>query len=222
MADPEILIARRSRAIAVQAAGVGMGLSLVAMLVAAAGYLPPAAGAVTQEVIDLLAIGLALRAMLPGKTHSITMAPADIAVARELRAGHDAVLPDVEQIRVVADDLSTRDSDLRPAHALLERLENELIPHERADEELLVPLMSRALGSPDAAASISRTHAEIEHQVGRVRRLLSGLDNDTVQPEDVVELRGLFYGLYGVLRLHNALEEESVFSLVPRSPVGHR
>jgi len=67
---------------------------------------------------------------------------------------------------------------------------------------------------------MSRTHAEIEHQVSRLRRLLSDLDNDNVQPEDVVELRRLLYGLYAVLRLHNAQEEEGAFSLMPTGTAG--
>ncbi len=214
-----ILIARRSKRIALQAVLVGMGLSLVAMVAAAAGLLPPAIGAVTQEVIDVLAIGIALRAVLPGKVHTIAMAPADVDVARALKVEHDAVLAVVEQIRAVADALTTKDCDVTPAHHLLKRLEGELLPHERADEAQLVPLVARALGSSNATAAMSRTHAEIEHQVSRVRRLLTDLDNDTVQPEDVVELRRLLYGLYAVLRLHNAQEEEGAFSLVPTGPV---
>ena len=210
-----ILIARRSKRIALQAVLVGMGLSLAAMVAAAMGLLPPAAGAVLQEVIDVLAIAIALRAVLPGAVHTIAMPPSDIATAHVLKAEHDAMLAVVEQIRGVADALSTRNSDLVPAHALLDRLERELIPHERADEALLVPLVARALGGSDATASLSRTHAEIEHQVSRLRRLLRDVDNDTVQPEDVVELRRLLYGLYAVLRLHNAQEEEGAFSLVP-------
>ncbi|NMM16256.1 MAG: heavy metal translocating P-type ATPase [Cellulomonas sp.] len=210
-----ILIARRSKRIALQAVLVGMGLSLVAMVAAAAGLLPPAIGAITQEVIDVLAIGIALRAVLPGTVHTIAMPSADVAVARELKVEHDAVLAVVEQIRAVADTLSVQDCDLTPAHTLLDRLEGELVPHERADEAQLVPLVARALGGSDATASMSRTHAEIEHQVSRLRRLLRDVDNDTVQPEDVVELRRLLYGLYGVLRLHNAQEEEGAFSLVP-------
>ncbi|PVU81983.1 heavy metal translocating P-type ATPase [Cellulomonas sp. WB94] len=210
-----ILIARRSRRIAMQAVVVGMGLSLAAMVAAAVGLLPPAAGAVLQEAIDVLAMGIALRAVLPGAVHTIAMTPSDIATAHVLRTEHDAMHAVVEQIRGVADALSTRDSDLVPAHALLDRLERELIPHERADEALLVPLVARALGGSDATASLSRTHAEIEHQVNRLRRLLRDVDNDTVQPEDVVELRRLLYGLYAVLRLHNAQEEEGAFSLVP-------
>jgi hypothetical protein len=175
-------------------------------------------GAVVQEVIDVLAMGIALRAVLPGAVHTITMPPADVATAARLRAEHDSLLPLIEQIRSVADALTTRGGTLAPARTLLDRLEGELIPHERADEEVLVPLVERALGGTDGTAALSRTHAEIEHQVSRLRRLLDGLDHDTVEAEDVIELRRLLYGLYAVLRLHNAQEEEGAFSLVPVKP----
>ena len=175
----------------------------------------PAAGAVLQELIDVLAIGIAPRAVLPGKRHTIAMAQPDIITARRLRVQHDATLAVVEQIRSAADGLSTRDCDLAPARALLARLETELLPHERADEELLVPIVARALGGAAATATLTRTHAEIEHQVGRLRRLLGDLDEATVQPEDVIELRRLLYGLYAITRLHNAQEDENAFSLIP-------
>jgi heavy metal translocating P-type ATPase len=210
-----ILIAGRSKGIALQSVLIGMGLSLVAMVVAAVGLLPPAVGAIVQEVIDVLAIAIALRAVRPGPAHTIAMPPADVATALRLRAEHDAVLPLIEQIRSVADTLSTHDCRLPPVRTLLDRLEGELLPHEREEEELLVPLVGRALGGTDATAALSRTHAEIEHQVSRLRRLLVGLDAESTQPEDVVELRRLLYGLYAVLRLHNAQEEEGAFSLVP-------
>ena len=55
------LIARRSRRIAIQSAGVGMALSLAAMGFAAFGLLPPALGALPQEGIDLAVILNALQ-----------------------------------------------------------------------------------------------------------------------------------------------------------------
>lgn len=58
-------IARRMRAIALQSAIGGMALSVIGMIFAAAGYLPPVAGAICQEIIDLFAILNALRAALP-------------------------------------------------------------------------------------------------------------------------------------------------------------
>jgi P-type E1-E2 ATPase len=54
---------RRSLRIARQSVLAGMGLSIAAMGIAAAGYLPPLAGAVFQEAIDLAVILNALRAL---------------------------------------------------------------------------------------------------------------------------------------------------------------
>ena len=54
--DEFLHISRRMRPIALQSAVGGMALSLVGMAVAAAGYLPPVAGAVVQEVIDVVAV----------------------------------------------------------------------------------------------------------------------------------------------------------------------
>ena len=62
--DELLHIGRRMRSIALQSAIGGMGLSMIGMLVAAAGYLPPVAGAITQEVIDVLAVLNALRASM--------------------------------------------------------------------------------------------------------------------------------------------------------------
>lgn len=59
-------LARRMRRIALQSAVGGMALSLVGMLVAFGGWLPPVAGAVFQEAIDLAAVLNALRAASPG------------------------------------------------------------------------------------------------------------------------------------------------------------
>lgn len=60
-----VRIGRRTMRIARQSVLVGIGLSSVAMLVAGAGYLPPVAGALLQEAIDVGVILNALRALLP-------------------------------------------------------------------------------------------------------------------------------------------------------------
>jgi heavy metal translocating P-type ATPase len=66
--DEFLHISHRLRAIALQSAVGGMALSLIGMAVAAAGYLPPVAGAVLQEVIDVLAVVNALRVAIPPRT----------------------------------------------------------------------------------------------------------------------------------------------------------
>ena len=64
--DELMHIARRTRVIALQTAIGGMILSGVGMLVAASGSLPAIAGAIAQEIIDLVAVLNALRITLPG------------------------------------------------------------------------------------------------------------------------------------------------------------
>jgi cation transport ATPase len=44
-----------------------MALSMIGMGIAAAGHLPPVAGAISQEVIDVIAVLNALRVTLPTK-----------------------------------------------------------------------------------------------------------------------------------------------------------
>ena len=61
-------VGRRLRSIALQSAVGGMTLSLVGMCLAALGYLPPVAGAIIQEVIDVAAIVNSLRVAIPPKT----------------------------------------------------------------------------------------------------------------------------------------------------------
>ena len=68
--DEFMHISRWMRSIALQSAIGGMALSLVGMMFAAAGYLNPVAGAISQEVIDVLAVLNALRAAFPTKVIS--------------------------------------------------------------------------------------------------------------------------------------------------------
>lgn len=210
-----ISIARRSRRIGRQAAAVGMGLSFIAMGVAAAGRLPAAAGAALQEVIDAIAMGIALTVLLPARDRARPLTPADAATAAQLQEQHDAVLVVVDAIRDVADGLSTARPDLRPCRELLHRLDAELLPHERSDEALLLPIAARRPGGAEYTAALTRAHAEIEHAVVRMHRLIDILDDDAVSAADVVELRRLLYELHAVIRLHNALEDETASVLVP-------
>lgn len=66
--DEFLHVSDRLRRIALQSAVGGIVLSLAAMVVAALGYLPPVAGAITQEAIDTLAVLNALRVAWPPKT----------------------------------------------------------------------------------------------------------------------------------------------------------
>ena len=85
-------ISHRARAIAVESVVTGMGLSIVAMGAAALGYLPPLAGAVLQEAIDVAVILNALRALhVHGPREGRTaLTPTQLAT---LKNEHDELRP---------------------------------------------------------------------------------------------------------------------------------
>ncbi|MEZ5102703.1 MAG: heavy metal translocating P-type ATPase [Thermoleophilia bacterium] len=64
-----IAIGRRSLGIARESVLWGLGLSLLAMVFAGLGLIPPVFGALLQEGIDVAVILNALRALRPGRTH---------------------------------------------------------------------------------------------------------------------------------------------------------
>ena len=69
-------IGRHTYRVALTAIWIGIVLSIGLMVVAAFGYIPPIAGALTQEFVDLAAILYALRALTGGRKDVVQAAPA--------------------------------------------------------------------------------------------------------------------------------------------------
>jgi hypothetical protein len=68
---------------------------------------------------------------------------------------------------------------------------------------------------------MSRAHVEITHQIRRLGQLLHEIGDDGPDPEETLELRALLYGLYAILKLHTAQEEESYLSLADEPSETH-
>ncbi|WP_440073787.1 heavy metal translocating P-type ATPase [Streptosporangium sp. OZ121] len=208
-------VARRSRRIAVQSASAGMALSLLAMIVAAAGALPPAAGALLQEAIDVTVILNALRALRPARGTRTVVDATTESLLRRFQMEHSSLRPPLELIRETADELAGNPTAqalgrLREVHAFLTE---RLLPHERAEEQRLYPAMGRVLGGPEVTMTMSRAHAEIERLVRRLGRHLALAEDGGVHPEQLDDLCACLYGLHAVLLLHFDQEEEAYFSL---------
>ena len=217
------LIARRSRRIATQSVVTGMTMSLIAMVIAAAGYLPAAWGAMLQEVIDVAVILNALRSLAPGPGEA-RLDDVGNELALRFSAEHLALRPDIDLLRDAADHLSTpptpAELDLvRRAHRLLVA---EIGPHEEAEDRQLYPAIAEALGGTDPTGTMSRTHAEIARLTARTGTILDGIDPNAPSPDDIVELRRHLYGLHAILELHFAQEEESYLSLAQEHGPEHR
>ena len=99
-----VQIARRARSIAVQSVVLGMGMSIVAMAAAALGLLPVVAGAILQEVIDVVVILNALRALRGGVEVPVRV-PGWTETHARLRAAHIELEPSIALIRATADGL---------------------------------------------------------------------------------------------------------------------
>jgi heavy metal translocating P-type ATPase len=208
-----IQIAQRCRAIAGQSVLLGMGLSMAAMAVAAAGYLLPVAGAFLQEGIDLLAIASSLRALVAGqraRAHARRHRILTPALAERLHAEHRRLGPALERLRNLADQIDTlTPSQLRDALADVHHfLTTDLLEHERLDEEDIYPTIAAQLSGEDPLGALSRTHQEIFHLARLLELLIGELPEAGPDPHDLPDIRRLLYGLHAVLRLHFAQEEE--------------
>jgi soluble P-type ATPase len=209
-------IARWSRRIAVQSASVGMALSLVAMVVAALGWLPPAVGALVQEGIDVAVILNALRALRGDPAVGVRLPPATAGLLRRFAAEHDELRDTMGLPRAVADRLvglapAERLAELRQLHTVLTE---RVLPHEHAEETQLYPALARPLGSAEATATMSRTHAEIDRLTDRIGTHVALAERaQGVSDDHLDDLRACLYGLHTVLRLHFAQEEEHYFVL---------
>jgi heavy metal translocating P-type ATPase len=217
-----VAIARRTMAVARQSVVAGIGLSIVAMLLAAAGWIPPAWGALLQEAIDLAVILNALRAL--GGVAAPRAAGDDIALAQRFGREHLTLRPELERLQSSADSLGEHVScaalaEVRDVHRFLVE---ELLPHEWAEDERLYPALARHLGGDEATATMRREHVEIARLVRRLGRVLDEVGDVAPPTEELLELRRLLYGLVAVLRLHFAEEDERYYSFADETPAAER
>ena len=202
-------IARRSRTIAVECVAAGMGLSILAMAAAAAGWLAPVAGAVLQEAIDVAVILNALRALGPVRpwARKRRLTP---TVATRLSDQHRDLMRILDRIRAVADRIDLLESedarnDLAEIQAMLR---DRLLPHEKQDDARLYPALAEMVGGDDPLAGMSRTHREIMHLARLFDRMVADFRPGSPDPDERRELRRILYGLGAILNLHFAQEEE--------------
>lgn len=211
-------IARRARHIAIQSAGLGMTMSVVAMVAAAAGMLPPAFGAVLQECIDVLVILNALRALGAPISSRRRSSPETQRLIRRFASEHDGLRKGVADIRSAAGDLVCgRLAEAVPSLTAVDHfVQTALLPHEHAEEGLLYPELALPLGSGESTAAMSRMHGEINRLAWRLHRhVVEAARTGTVASDHVEDLLACLYGLHELLRLHFAVEEQDYFTLLP-------
>ncbi|MEQ1614637.1 MAG: heavy metal translocating P-type ATPase, partial [Hyphomicrobiaceae bacterium] len=203
-----VAIARRARRIALQSIIVGMALSGVAMAAAAFGWLPPVAGALTQEAIDVAVILNALRALWPGRRHAHASMPA--SAAKVLADQHVALEKALDRLRGIADQLD--DAEPEQAVRLIDEAQRlvaaEITEHEREDESIVYPRLARFLPDGHGLDAMSRAHREIAHLARLLLRLSDGLEAKDADRYLVRDAQRVIESIEALVRIHNAQEED--------------
>ncbi len=206
------LTARRTRNIAMQSVVFGIGLSLVAMVFATAGYITPVAGALMQEGIDILAILNALRALGGGRSspsrRKVSANGRELAL--RLADDHQMLRPRIRELAGLAGRLMLLSNN--DAMVQLERakrmLENELIPHEKMEQKDIFPLLVHMLDGADPTGPLIETHHEIFRLVRLYCRLLEQLPPGGPGAEEIRDLQRVLYSLHAIAEMHISQEEE--------------
>jgi len=138
------------------------------------------------------------------------------SITQPLRDEHKTLYPQIETLRLAGDVVNESLTTL--AHEKVEQsynfLTRQLLPHTQAEDLTLYPMIQKAMGDPKATATMSRDHLEIDRltqELGTLRVHKSTLSITFMQ---VNALRRILYGLYALVKLHFAKEEEIYLPLL--------
>ncbi len=137
-------------------------------------------------------------------------------VTQPLHEEHQALLPQVERLRAIADFIGEAPWPLlKPGlDEVYDFLAHHLIPHAQAEEHALYPVVQQVMGAPEATRTMAHDHAEIRRLTEELAALRAELSRAPVTGVQVQALRRVLYGLYALLKLHFAKEEEVYLPLL--------
>jgi iron-sulfur cluster repair protein YtfE (RIC family) len=131
-------------------------------------------------------------------------------LTQPLREEHQELLPHIEAIRQVADAIGEAPlSELRPQiDNVYDFLAHHLLPHAQAEEAALYPVVGRAMGAPEATGTMSRDHVAVEGLIDELGLIRSNMSGSALTAAQIKDLRRMLYGLYTLIKVHFAKEEE--------------
>ena len=133
-------------------------------------------------------------------------------ITQPLRDEHKELLPKIERIRVVADSVGFLPvAILRVQVAELHRfLVQDLVPHAKAEDVALYPVVAEIMGAPEATATMRHDHVEVAGLVDELGALEPELAAPSLPLEVERALRRILYGLYTLVKVH-VVEEEEIY-----------
>ena len=138
-------------------------------------------------------------------------------VLQPLHDEHAELLPKVERLRTLADGLTDGSAVLTIVPRIdeaLEFLQGGLIPHAMAEDEVLYPAVERVMGAPGAMVTMSRDHIEVMRLVEALEAVRKAIPSSGPSTTHILDARRLLYGLYALVGVHFAKEEEFLVPLL--------
>jgi hemerythrin-like domain-containing protein len=137
-------------------------------------------------------------------------------ITQPLRDEHRELYRQIELLRQTADVVN--ESLTTQAHDRIEQVHNfltrQLVAHAHAEEVSLYPTIQNIMGSELSTATMVRDHVEIRRLTEELDSLRVHKSQLTITSIQTAALRRVLYGLYAVLKLHLAKEEEIYLPLL--------
>jgi iron-sulfur cluster repair protein YtfE (RIC family) len=137
-------------------------------------------------------------------------------LTQPLRDEHKELLPHIETLKSAG--LAVHGTLSQPSLDLIEEayafLSTHLLPHAHAEEIALYPVVQKVMGSPHATATMSRDHVEVAVLTKELGQLCSQVSGTEIGAAKANELKRVLYGLYTLVKVHFAKEEEVYLPLL--------
>ena len=149
------------------------------------------------------------------------------ALPQGVRDEHRELVSRIELLRTVADSIgfASTESIREGIGQAYTFLIHQLIPHAQAEEQVLYPTVGKLLRSLEATDTMSRDHLEVIRLTEELEALRLHLFYAPLSEADEQALRRVLYGLYAIIRLHLAKEEEIYLPILearlPAAEVDH-
>ncbi len=133
-----------------------------------------------------------------------------------LHEEHQELLPHIEQMKTVADAVGNI-----PLAALRQEIDDiatflvrQLLPHAQAEERALYPVVEEVIGAKGATATMSQDHIAIGRLAKELSDLYPRLQGERLEARQEQVLRRMLYGLFALVTVHFAKEEEIYLPLL--------
>src|SRR5690606_17118878 len=140
-------------------------------------------------------------------------------VTEPLRAEHRELQPHLDRLDLDPARWVDRSSDAVAGEvgAISDVLRGRLIPHARAEEEVLYPAVEQAMGAPGATATMVADHREVVARTDRLEASAADIVERWPDADAVADLHRQLAGLSAIIELHFRKEEEVLLPVLDRT-----